>query len=338
MLNAAVIGLGIGEQHIRAYKTLPDVDVSAICDLDENKLSLVGEKYLIDKRYTDGRHIIDDPSIDIVSIATYDETHAKLAVSAIENGKHVFVDKPLCMTPEEADSIRLALQAAPDLKMSSNLPLRTCPRFVELRHQIQNGGMGRVYHVEADYLWGRPHKLLEGWRRDMSGYSIVLGASIHMIDLVAWVTGQIPVEVFGYGSRKVFADHNLGFDDFAVHLFRFADGTCAKVGAHGGGAHPHYHDIRVFGSGKSFHHKFDGAYWIDGCDPELQVRPEISAYPAKDQRGRILTSFVEHIQGSPTPPLVTAYDSFTLMNIAFAAERSISEGQPQPIPAINEQG
>lgn len=328
-LKAGIIGLGVGEQHIRACLNTPNVEVAMVCDSDPDRLREIGENYGVEQRVEDWHAVTDDPDIDVVTIASYDNNHAKQAIVALENGKHVFIEKPICLSVEEAGDIRAALEARPELKLSSNLPLRTCPRFMRLRDAMQGGEMGHVYHIEADYLWGRPHKLLDGWRPEMPFYSIVLGASIHMIDLVLWLKGEAPVEVSGYGSGLALGQHNLGFDDFAINLFRFNDGSMAKVAAHGGCAHPHFHSVHAYGTDKSFHHDLAGAYWVDGSDPTTQPKAETAEYPAKAERGRVLSSFLSSIMDSGLTALISAADTFLTMDLAFAADRAIREGQPQ---------
>ncbi len=328
-LTAGVIGLGVGEQHIRACQNTPDVAVTMVCDSDPDRLREIGQRYGVERRVNDWRAVTDNPDIDVVTIASYDNNHAEQAMAALANGKHVFIEKPVCLSSQEANDIRAALEASPGLKLSSNLPLRTCPRFARLRDAIQGGEMGQVYNIEADYLWGRSHKLAAGWRRDMPYYSIVLGASIHMIDLVLWLKGEAPIEVSGLGSSLALGQHDLDFDDFAINLFRFADGSVAKVAAHGGCAHPHFHTVHAYGTDRSFHHDLAGAYWVDGSDPAAALRAETADYPAKAERGRVLGSFLASIQDPNMVPLISSEDTFLTMNLAFAADRAIREGQPQ---------
>jgi predicted dehydrogenase len=331
ILRAGIIGLGIGEQHVRAYQSVEGVEVFAVCDLDSEKADAIARQYDVKRRETDWRLLTEDPDIDVISIASYDNIHAEQVVSALENGKHVFIEKPMCLTPDEAEAIKQALDAHPDLKLSSNLPLRTCPRFKRLRDEMQSGAMGDVYHLEADYLWGRSQKLTNGWRREMPFYSIVLGASIHMIDLILWFKGEAPIEVSGHGSRIALAKDQLGFDDFAVNTLHFADGTFARVSAHGGCAHPHFHAVRAYGTELSFHHGLNGAYWVDSSDPSTTPKPETADYPARNERRTILASFLAYIRDSRKTPLVTAADAFLTMDIALAADRAIREGRAQQI-------
>ena len=89
MLNAGVIGLGIGVKHALAYKNHNQVVLKTICDFEQEKLNDVKNKFPDSEIYTDDRSIFEDNDIDIVSISSYDNYHSKQIVKAFENGKHV---------------------------------------------------------------------------------------------------------------------------------------------------------------------------------------------------------------------------------------------------------
>ena len=116
----------------------------------------------------DAAIVVDDPSIDIVSIASFDDAHAAQVMRALDRGKHVFVEKPLCLTVEEFRAMEGRLTDNPKLRLSSNLILRASPRFIDLRQRIGEGGFGRLFNIEADYLYGRLEKLTAGWRSHIS--------------------------------------------------------------------------------------------------------------------------------------------------------------------------
>ena len=85
------------------------------------------------------------------------------------------------------------------LKFLSNLVLRTNSLFKNFKKNID---IKNVFYIEADYIWGRKHKLF-GWRSKIKDYSLILGAAIHMIDLVLWITNLKPISVYTIGSDKI---------------------------------------------------------------------------------------------------------------------------------------
>ena len=136
----------------------------AVSDIDPVRLAEVGARHPALRLEPDPDALLDDPGIDVVSIASYDDAHFAQVSRALRNGKHVFVEKPLCLDPDEARELHELRAAHPRLRMSSNLPLRLCPRFLAVRDALAAGRLGRIYYVEADYEYGRLWKLTEGWR------------------------------------------------------------------------------------------------------------------------------------------------------------------------------
>jgi predicted dehydrogenase len=120
-LNAAVIGLGVGERHIAGYLSDPRCRVIALSDIDPKKLQDVSKRYPTDITTTNPDEILSNPNIDVVSIASYDNAHCDQILKAIQYNKHVFVEKPLCLTQNEYLKISNALQLKPNLHISSNL-------------------------------------------------------------------------------------------------------------------------------------------------------------------------------------------------------------------------
>ena len=128
-LSAGIIGLGVGEKHIEGYHSHPQCKVKALCDFSGEKLAMAREKYPQLELTEHADEILEDPEINVVSIASYDNYHYDQIIKAIEHNKHVFVEKPVCLHEHELVHIRALLKEKPHLKLSSNLILRMSPRF-----------------------------------------------------------------------------------------------------------------------------------------------------------------------------------------------------------------
>jgi predicted dehydrogenase len=330
-LGVGVIGLGVGEQHALAFANHPDCRLVALCDLDQAKLDSVGARYPQARRYTDPRKLLDDPDLQIVAVASYDDHHAAQIVRALESGRHVFAEKPLCISEAEAQRIRVALRRASNLCLSSNTVLRMTPRFRELRADIARGAMGRVYYAEADYNYGRLHKLTEGWRGRIPGYSVMLGGGIHMVDLLLWLTGGRVVEVSALGNGIASAGGFAG-NDLAVALLRFADGAVAKVAANFGCVHPHFHRLLIYGSEATFENAVPSAWRHTSRDPAAPPTRIDTPYPGVS-KGALIPSFVDAIMGRG-PAEVTADDVFAALSVCLAIDRSLASGRPEAVRSI----
>lgn len=327
MLTVGVVGLGVGEQHLASYASIPGCRVKAICDLDEAKLHDVGERYQIKGRHRDYRAVTEDPEIDVVSICTYDDIHAEQTVSAFRHGKHVMVEKPLAVTAEQADEVVRAYVDSGRL-VTSNLILRSSPRFAGLKQRIVAGDLGSLTYFEGDYVHHIPHKIVDGWRGQISFYSPIFGGGIHLIDLVRWLADEEVVEVAAMGSQKATASTGYRFDDTNVLLLRFASGALAKVCVTLVPKHPFFHALRVFGSKATFENRLGDAVLYHGEDPAM-AEPITEAYPGY-RKGDLLPDFIAAIRGNRQPP-VSARDVFNVMDICLAAQQSRADGVFVPL-------
>ena len=154
-IRTAVIGLGVGAHQARTLSAHPNCQLIWLCDLNKNKLSKIGSELTEAKQTQNEQDVLTDPNIDMVCVASYDEAHHRQVVKALNHGKHVYVEKPICLTKKEAQDIRQTLKNNPHLRLSSNMVLRTCPLFIKAKESVKSQEIGDIYHMEADYFWGR---------------------------------------------------------------------------------------------------------------------------------------------------------------------------------------
>lgn len=323
-LRAGIIGLGVGEQHIVGYDKHPQCEVVALCDCDERRLADARRKYPAMQHYSNADDLLAEPGIDVVSIASYDNHHYEQTRAAILAGKHVFVEKPLCLYPEEAQALRILLNDHPEVLLSSNLILRKVPRFVELRRLIADGELGELFHVEGDYNYGRLHKITEGWRGQLDFYSVVYGGAVHLIDLLLWLTGDRVIEVSAVGNAVASRGSQFQFDDLVVALLRFESGMVGKVSANYGCMVPHFHGLTIYGTKGTYINGVRDAQLYHSRDPDQPPRTITTKYPGV-HKGDLAYDFVESIV-SGRVPLVTMEDVFRVMSVCFAIEQARDRG------------
>lgn len=326
-IAAGVIGLGVGERHIAGYERHPDCRVTRLADFCEHKRADVATRHPDRPISADAGAVLDDPEIEIVSVASYDQHHFEQVMRALNAGKHVFVEKPVVLREDHARMVRDKLRAHPELKLSSNLILRRCPRFQWLKGEIEAGRFGEIFHIDADYQYGRIHKLLAGWRGELPGYSLVLGGAVHMIDLVLWLTGDRAVEVQAYGNRiatqgSAFANHDL-----VQAIVRFESGMVAKIGCNGGCVKPHFHKLEVYGTEASFVNRLESAFVYRSRDPGMAPEEITEAYPGVD-KGDLLHDFVDAVIEDREPE-VGVDGIFSALAVCFAIERAVHSGRAE---------
>ncbi len=320
ILKIGIIGLGVGERHLVSYRNIAGCEVSAICDINKPHLDDVGNRYGVEQRYTDYRKITEDPDIDVISICSYDDTHAEQAISAFRHGKHVMVEKPVALYRHEAEAVMRAQQDSQRF-ISSNLILRKSPRFIELRQQIQAGEFGDIFHIEGDYVHDILWKITEGWRGKMEYYSVIYGGGIHLIDLMRWLTGYEIVEVCGMGGRKRVQDSSYRFDDTITNLFRFNSGATGKCLTTYGPRRTKFHALNVYGTEKTFINDLPNAKLFTGDNPETDEFPVTTPYPGME-KGDLLPDFIAAIRENREPD-VSAQDVFRVMEICLTAQESL---------------
>jgi predicted dehydrogenase len=329
-LRAAVIGLGVGEQHILGYRSHPRCEVVAICDISPERLEAVGARHPGVRRTSRPEEVLEDPDIDVVSIASYDDAHYEQVVAALSHGKHVFVEKPLCMREQEAEHVHALLRERPGLRLSSNMPLRRSPKFLLVRRMIEEGELGGLYYLDGDYDYGRLHKLTEGWRGDLPYYSVVLGGAIHMVDLLMWLTRRGVERVSATGNDLATHGTKFRFDDFVLATLEMQGGVIAKVSANFACVHPHFHDLRVFGSKGTFVNGLDGGV-VWGREDGRAVPRRIDAPDAGVAKGGLIPGFVDSIMTGSRPE-VTPEEVFRTMAVCLAIDRSRESGEPVTVP------
>ena len=332
-LKVGIIGLGVGEQHIHGFRQA-GVEVAALCDYDPAKRRMAASKYPESTIYAHADHLLDDPSLHIVSIASLDNHHANQILKAINNGKHVFAEKPMCLTRAEAYDIQIALKRSDSLlRLSTNTILRMSPRFQDLRQRYIKGEFGKVFNIEADYNYGRIEKILNGWRGEIENYSVMLGGGIHLIDLMLWITQRKITEVYAIGNKFCSIGAEFVTPDMVSALLKFDNGMIGKISANFGCVMPHFHKFCLYGTKATYENALPDAKLYLSRDAHQQPVSINTPYPGV-KKGALIPSFVEAIRGTGEA-IVSENDVFSVLEICFAIDRSLQSGQPESIEVFN---
>ncbi|MBN2141005.1 MAG: Gfo/Idh/MocA family oxidoreductase [Desulfovibrionaceae bacterium] len=318
--RVAVIGLGVGERHIQGFERHPGCRVTHLCDFSEEKRAAARKAHPEMTVVADAAEVLENPDIDIISVASFDNYHYGQVVAAARAGKHVFVEKPVCMSEAELADIREIFDSNPGLRMSSNLILRMCPRFRELRASIAEGDYGRIYCLEADYSYGRLWKITEDWRARVDDYSVIFGGAIHLVDLALWLTGDRVAEVSGFGTNIATRGTAFRYNDTVLSLLRFESGMVAMIGANFACVMPHFHQLTVYGTEKTFVNGRESGLEYSSRDPNTAPRRIDAPYPGYE-KGDLIHSFVRSIAEGGRAE-VEAEDVFATMSVCLAMEKA----------------
>ena len=224
-IGYAVLGLGIGMAHADAAYASKNADLVAVCDIDEERLLKAKMKYGGITLYTDLNDLLTDPRIDIISVCLPSAMHSDFAVRAMEAGKHVLVEKPLDITPERAQRIE-------DARIRTGMTCgvvhqnRFNVNMYPIREMLDSGRLGKLIMGTFAVKWYREqHYYNNGWHGtwDMDGGGSLMNQSIHTVDLMQWLMGDVE----SVSSHMGLFDHNIETEDATVSVVKFKSGAMA---------------------------------------------------------------------------------------------------------------
>ena len=324
-LGVAVVGLGVGEQHARAYLESNVCELRWLYDLDSERTQSSVATLGRGEAAQSFEQVLDDPSVDVVSIASYDDAHFEQVLAALEAGKHVFVEKPLCRTMQELTAIKRAWSKHDGgVKLSSNLVLRAAPVYAWLREKIDCGELGTPYAFDGEYLYGRLHKITDGWRRNVCDYSVILGGGIHLIDLLVWITGERPSAVYASGNRISTEKTAFRYKDYVAATLECPSGLTARITANFGSVHRHHHAVRVFTTEATFIYDDAGPRLHTTRDPSAGSSPiGLATLPAT--KGDLIGPFVSALLDDSDMAEHTQ-EMFDVISICAATDAALESG------------
>ena len=236
-VKVGIIGTGwIADAHINAYKKMPDVEIVAGADLVPGKAEAFFKKHGIEnvRCYNSHKELLDNEDVDAVSVCTYNRTHAECTIYALEHGVHVLVEKPMCVTIEEAVEIRKAEKASGKV-LSIGFQPRFDPNMQMIKKIVQSGELGKVYYIQTGggRRVGIPTPFGTTFIEDATAGIGALGdIGCYSLDMVLNAVGYPkPLTVSGYKSAYFGTDPNyyvthpeyaekFSVDDFGAAFIR----------------------------------------------------------------------------------------------------------------------
>lgn len=242
-IRVACVGLrGQGNSHIKAYEGMKNVEIAALCDIDESILdkrlgevsTATGKK---PQRYVDLRKLLEDKSIDAISIATPNHNHTLQTIWALQAGKHVYVEKPASHNIYESKQIVAATKKYGKI-VQHGVNARSTEGLREAAQQIKDGLIGDVYMARGlCYKWrdtigrAKPEPVPAGVNYDLwlgpapkreftknrfhynwhwfwdTGNGDFGNQGIHEVDICRWLLGvKLPTKVHAMGGHFMFDD------------------------------------------------------------------------------------------------------------------------------------
>lgn len=241
VLKIGIIGTGwIAEPHVTAYLKCKDAKIVACADLVDGKAEAFCKKMGLEnvRLYRNHKELLDNEELDAVSICTYNCTHAECAVYALEKGVNVLLEKPMCVTLDEAIAIMKAEKASNKI-LSIGFQPRLDENMKMIKKIVQSGELGEVYYIQTG--GGRRRGIPTPFgtsfiAKDTGGIGALGDIGCYSLDMVLNAVGYPkPLTVSGYksdffGKRPNYYPNHpeyaaaFGVDDFAAAFVRLEGG------------------------------------------------------------------------------------------------------------------
>jgi predicted dehydrogenase len=248
-LNIGLVGYGfMGRTHSNAFVQAPrffdvayDPVLKAVCARNADRVKAFASNWGYESIETDWRALVDRKDIDLIDIASPNDTHAEIAIAAARAGKMVMCEKPLGRNAAEGEKMVEAVESARVLN-SVWYNYRRVPAVTLLKHLIDEGRLGRIFHYRAQFLqdWTISKDLPQGgeglWRLDVAvaGSGVTGDLLAHCIDTALWLNGSIAevsamTETFIKERKHTLTGRvePVGIDDASAFLARFQNGSLA---------------------------------------------------------------------------------------------------------------
>jgi len=227
-IKVGMIGSGfIARVHCQALATLPGVRVTAQCSPNEQRRLAFVKELGISESYPDHRQLLAEARVDVVVVATPNHLHAPMALDVISAGKHVIMEKPLCLTLDQADQIIDAARRQGVLVAYAE-ELCFVPKYLRAKELADAGAVGQVYRVNQVEKHEGPYSPWF-WQTRQAGGGILMDMGCHSIEFARWFLGKPPVRAVTAWMDTVLHGDKTEMEDDVIVLLEFATGQTALL-------------------------------------------------------------------------------------------------------------
>ena len=280
MIKVGVIGTGwwaADMAHLPALKSIKGIEITAVSDSNPERLKEIAERYQIERQYIDYHELLDSEEIQAVCVTVPSYQHYAVTMDALSKKKHVLCEKPLAVNLEQAKEMYNKAQESGVVHMVP-FTWRFVPAAARMNELIEEGYLGRVFHLEARYLAGHlsDANFPASWRmqKKFAGTGALADNGYHLIDLIRWMTGEFKAVVADMAifikerkDEKTSKMVKVDVDDSSIFLAKMTNGAQAVVHASRvARARENYIDLEISGDKGSlvFELEVEGEDWAKG--------------------------------------------------------------------------
>lgn len=348
--RVGIIGAGtiVTHAHIPDFQSIDNVDVVALCDVNEDRVRQVAAEHDVPQPYTDYRRMLDEAKPNIVVVATPNAFHRQMSMDALDAGAHVLCEKPLAVTIDEVEEM-VAAAAAKNRTLTVGTHYRYSAPAQACKAQADAGFFGKVYAARS--LWQRRRGIpgFGSWftRKDLAGGGALFDIGIHALDRALYVMGYPkPVRVtgatfaefgprgqglFGWGVDGVAAGTagaRFDVDDMAWAQIRFENDAVLQLQVAWAAHYPEEFRTQFFGSegGALIDGFTDYEFYHDLNGEMVTIKPAQSGRQGVRTYRRLIENFVRHLDGDESAEIITPAETLTSARIIDAILRSAESG------------
>ena len=333
--NVGIVGYGwVAGAHIAAINATSLGRVTAVYSsrpLDAAELSCRHGGPI--RAYSQFDEMLADPDLQVLSICSYPYDHARQVIAAAKAGKHLIIEKPLCLSLKDLKAMQQAVKAA-GIRTCVCFECRFSSQFQAIKAVIEEGLLGKLHYGEVDYYHGiGPWYGQFRWntRKDAGGSSL-LTAGCHALDALLLCLGTEVTEVTSYDTKsqsKIFAPYE--YTTTSVTILKFKGGAVGKCAAVVDCLQPYYFHTHLVGSqGSLLDNKFHSMklqtnrHAWSTLAMKLLDSGDVSDHPYQTQ----FEAFFNSLDKDRDMPLTSFADAASSHEIMFAADRSAATGRP----------
>jgi predicted dehydrogenase len=333
--NVGIVGYGwVATAHIAAINATRLGQVTAVYSSRKLDAQDLSRRHGGDVRsYNHFEEMLADPDIHVLSICSYPYDHAKQVIAAAKAGKHLIIEKPLCLSLSDLKAMEKAIKQS-KIKTCVCFECRYSSQFMATKAAIDQGLLGKLHYGEVDYYHGiGPWYGQFRWntRKDAGGSSL-LTAGCHALDALLLCMGPDVVEVTSYDTKsqsKIFAPYE--YTTTSVSILKFKSGAIGKCAAVVDCLQPYYFHTHLVGSeGSLLDNKFHSMklktnkHAWSAMAMKMLDSGDVSDHPYQAQ----FDAFFNALDKGKEMPLTSFADAARTHEVMFAADKSAASGKP----------
>jgi myo-inositol 2-dehydrogenase / D-chiro-inositol 1-dehydrogenase len=345
LMERVKVGL-IGSQfismiHAESFARCHQAELVAVASPTPGNAERFAKEHKIPRHFADYRELLAMPEIDMVAIGIPNDLHCEVAVAAAEAGKHIVIEKPLCMNLAEADRMIDAAKKA-NVKLMYAEELCFAPKYVRLKQLLDDGALGTPTLLKQSEKHDGPHAA-HFWDVERSGGGVMMDMGCHAIEFFRWMLDRPPIKsVYAQMSTQVHTDKTVG-DDNSLLILEFENGVVAlaeeswtKLGGMDDRAEAHGSEGVAYAD--LLHGNAIETYSLDGYGYAVEkagstkgwsftIYEEAYNYGFHQEMAHFVDCVLHDKQ-----PRVTGEDGRAVLEVIFAAYQSARTGQKVYLP------